>query len=84
MAKKSERAYTSAKQDILEASLRHLELAAGIYDLLARESPWVTIECFDAAQGAMRAPKEIAQDVLASVNPVISTQVFQNAGPGSR
>jgi len=84
VAKKSERAYTSAKQDILEASLRHLELAAGIYDLLARESPWVTIECFDAAQGAMRAPKEIAQDVLASVNPVISTQVFQNAGPGSR
>src|SRR5436309_2284637 len=84
VAKKSERAYTSAKQDILEASLRHLELAAGIYDLLARESPWVTIECFDAARGAMRAPKEIAQDVLAAVNPVISAQVFQNAGPGGR
>lgn len=82
VTKKSERAYTSAKQDILEASLRHLELAAGIYDVLARESPWVTIECFDAALGAMRAPKEIAQDVLAAVNPVIFTQVFQDAGPG--
>jgi dTMP kinase len=84
VTKKSERAYTSAKQDILEASLRHLELAAGIYDLLSRDSPWVTIECFDAARGAMRAPKEISQDVLAAVNPVISTQVFQNAGPGGR
>ena len=84
VVKKSERAYTSAKQDILEASLRHLELAAGGYDLLAREAPWVTIECFDAARGAMRAPKEIAQDVLGAVNPIISTQVFQNAGPGGR
>jgi dTMP kinase len=84
VAKKSERAYTSSKQDIQEASLRHLELAAGIYDLLARESPWVTIECFDAARGAMRAPKKIAQEVLAAVNPIISTQVFQNAGPSGR
>jgi dTMP kinase len=84
VAKKSERAYTSSKQDILEANLRHLELAAAMYDLLARESPWVTIECFDAARGAMRAPKEIAQEVLAAVNPVISTQVFQDAGTGGR
>ena len=84
VAKKSERAYTSAKQDILEASLRHLEIAASLYDDLARESPWVTIECFDAARGAMRAPKDIAREVLAAVNPVISTQVLQNAGPGGR
>ena len=83
VARKSERAYTSARQDIQEASLRHLELAAAMYDLLARESPWVTVECFDAARGAMRTPKEIASDVLGAVNPVISTQVFQNAGPGS-
>jgi len=84
VAKKSERAYTSSKQDILEASLRHLEIAAGIYDALALESPWVTIECFDTARGAMRAPKDIAQDVLAAVNPVISSPMLQNAGPGGR
>src|SRR5262249_44969768 len=84
VAKKSERAYTSAKQDILEASLRHLEIAAGIYDELARKAPWVTIECFDGARGAMRAPKDIAQEVLAAVNPVISTPVLQNSGPDGR
>lgn len=84
VAKKSKRDYTSSKRDIQEASLKHLELAAGIYDLLARDSPWVTIECYDTARGAMRTPKDIAQDVLAAVNAVISTQVFHSAGPGGR
>jgi len=80
VAKKSARAYTTAKQDILEASLRHLEQAADMYDLLALQPPWVTIECFDAARAAMRSPKEIAQDVLAAVNKVISTQVVRDSG----
>jgi dTMP kinase len=80
VAKKSARTYTTAKQDILEASLRHLEQAADMYDLLAREAPWVTIECFDAARGAMRSPKEIAQDVLAAVSKVTSTQVVRDSG----
>src|SRR6266478_2919942 len=66
VARKSQRSYTDAKQDLQEASLRHLEQAADMYDLLALEAPWVTIECFDAARGAMRSPKEIAQDVLAA------------------
>jgi dTMP kinase len=82
VAKKSARTYTTAKQDILEASLRHLEQAADMYDLLALQAPWVTIECFDAVRGAMRSPKEIAQDVLASVNKVISTQVVRDSGAG--
>ena len=82
VAKKSARTYTTAKQDILEASLRHLEQAADMYDLLALEAPWVTIECFDAARGAMRSPKEIAQDVLAAVNKVTSTQVVRDSGAG--
>ncbi len=83
VAKKSARAYTTAKQDILEASLRHLEQAADMYDLLALEAPWVTIECFDTARGAMRSPKEIAEDVLAAVNKVTSTtQVLRDSGAG--
>jgi dTMP kinase len=82
VAKKSARTYTTAKQDILEASLRHLEQAADMYDVLALQAPWVTIECFDAVRGAMRSPKEIAQDVLASVNKVISTQVVRDSGAG--
>jgi dTMP kinase len=81
---KSERSYTTAKQDILEASLRHLEQAAEMYDLLAREAPWVTIECFDVARGTMRSPKEIAKDVLAAVNKVTTTQVVRDSSAGGR
>ena len=82
VGQKSKRNYTTAKQDILEASLRHLEQAADMYDLLARKAPWVTIECFDAARDAMRLPKEIAQDVLAAVNKVTATPVVRNSGAG--
>jgi dTMP kinase len=82
VAQKSKRSYTTAKQDILEASLRHLEQAAEMYDLLSRHAPWVTIECFDAARGEMRPPKDIAEEVLAAVNKVISTQVARSPGAG--
>src|SRR5437879_2283276 len=83
VVQKSKRSYTAAKQDILEASLRHLEQAADMYDLLARKAPWVTIESFDAARGALTSPKEIALDVLAAVNTVTTTQVVHNSGRGS-
>jgi dTMP kinase len=82
VAQKSTRSYTSAKQDILEASLRHLEQAAEMYDLLSRQPPWVTIECYDAGQGAMRPPKDIAKEVLAAVNKVTTTQVAHDSGAG--
>ena len=82
VARKSARSYTTAKQDILEANLRHLEQAADMYDLLALEAPWVTIVCLDKARGTMRSPKDIAQDVLAAVNKVTSTQVVPDSGAG--
>jgi dTMP kinase len=82
VAQKSARTYTTAKQDILEANLRHLEQAAEMYDLLCREAPWVTIECYDSASGAMRPPKNIAQEVLAAVNKVTATQVVRDSSTG--
>jgi dTMP kinase len=84
VAQKSERSYTTAKRDIQEANLCHLEQAAEIYDLLAGEAPWVTVECFDAARGTMRPAKEIAQDVLAAVNKVTSTQIARDSSAGTR
>src|SRR5882672_8792956 len=73
VALKSQRSYTSAKQDLLEASLRHLQDAAAMYDQLARNAPWVTVECFDAQTAEMRSVKEIAREVLAAASPVLST-----------
>jgi dTMP kinase len=81
---KSQRTYTTAKQDLLEASLRHLQDAADMYDLLSRDAPWITIECFDAARGAMRPPAEIAQEVWAAVQPVGADQVASQSGSGRR
>ena len=71
VAQKSKRSYTNAKQDLLEASLRHLQDAAGVYDILSRSAPWVTIECFDATRGTMRSVNEIAREVLAAVEPLL-------------
>ncbi len=82
VGRKSQRTYTSAKQDLLEASLRHLQEAAAMYDQLARSAPWVTIECFDAQAGAMRSVKEIARDVLTAVAPVLSIAVASKSEKG--
>jgi dTMP kinase len=73
VTQKSKRIYTNAKQDLLEASLRHLQDAAAMYDQLARSTPWVTIECFDATHGTMRSVNEIAREVLGAVEPLLRT-----------
>jgi len=84
VAQKSKRSYTNAKQDLLEASLHHLQDAAAIYDQLARGSPWVTVECFDASSGAMRSVKEIAREVLAAVEPLLRAPVARDSTQGGR
>jgi len=71
VARKSARTYTAVKQDIQEASLRHLEEAAAMYDQLSRRPNWATIPCFDETRGAMRAQKEIATEILAAVLQVL-------------
>ena len=82
VARKSQRSYTAAKQDLLEASLRHLQDAAAMYDQLARSAPWVTIECFDHQAGAMRSVKEIARDMLSAVTPLLRTTVASQSEKG--
>ena len=71
VAKKAARSYTESAHDILEASTRHLETAADIYDDLARSPNWRTIECVDLQTQAMRAPGDIAREVLAAVEPIL-------------
>jgi len=64
---KSARDYTSLKRDLQEADLDHLKQTALIYDELAAEPNWVTIECFDSGSGAHKPPEEIHRAVLAAV-----------------
>jgi dTMP kinase len=79
VALKSARSYTSAQKDLQEASLRHLQDAAEMYDSLSRSTPWATIQCFDATHNAIREPEDIAVDVLAAVEGVLSSA---SAGEG--
>jgi len=65
---KAARDYTTLRRDLQEADLAHLEAAALVYDRLAKEPNWVTIECFDAAGKALRPPEAIHRELLASVD----------------
>ncbi len=73
VARKKTRRYTPATHDLQEGSLRHLEDAAEMYDELAKRASWHTVECFDAAKHAMRAPQTIAEEILAAVEPLLAT-----------
>jgi dTMP kinase len=77
VALKSARSYTSAQKDILEASLRHLEDAAQMYDSLAKRTNWNTIECFDGTRNQMQAANEIAKEILGTV---LKTAQLSRAG----
>lgn len=67
VGRKAARDYTSLQRDLQEADLKHLEQAALVYDRLATEPSWVTVECFDAAAGELRPPEAIHRTVLAAV-----------------
>ena len=78
VALKSPRSYTSAQKDLQEASLRHLEDAAAMYDELSKRPNWNTIECFDSKRKHMRAAEDIAKEVLGSV--LMTSEVFRAGG----
>lgn len=67
IGQKAARDYTKLRHDLQESDLAHLEAAADVYDELARQPNWLRIECFDAAAGALRAPAEIHEEILAAV-----------------
>jgi dTMP kinase len=71
VGRKSTRGYTTATHDLLEENLRHLEDAAAMYDELAKRENWIQVECFDLQEQAMRAPQEIASEILTAVEAVI-------------
>jgi dTMP kinase len=75
---KSARNYTASTHDLQEASLHHLNSAAEVYDSLATQAPWTTIQCFDSMSNVMRPPEEIAVEILQVVEPVLA----QTAVPG--
>ncbi len=67
VARKAARAYTRKRHDLQEANLRHLREAAGIYDRLARQRNWITVECVHQETGALRSPAEIHRALVQAI-----------------
>ncbi|HTZ98748.1 MAG TPA: hypothetical protein VMB02_00350 [Candidatus Aquilonibacter sp.] len=64
----ADRGYTKLRRDLQEADLTHLGAASAVYDDLARQPHWATIECFDAPAGVLRPPQEIHAEILAAID----------------
>ncbi|MFZ0412937.1 MAG: hypothetical protein WA875_06995 [Candidatus Acidiferrales bacterium] len=67
VGQKGARDYTKLQRDIQESNLGHLEAASEVYDELALQANWVTIDCFESAQGELRRPEAIHEEILAAV-----------------
>jgi len=67
VGQKAARDYTTLRRDILEADLAHLKAASEVYDELAGQPSWVTIECFDPAKRALRSADSIHRELLAEI-----------------
>ncbi len=70
---KEAREYTTLQRDLQEADQKHLEQAALVFDRLAMEPNWVTIDCFGPASdakvgGALLSPETIHASVLSAVD----------------
>jgi dTMP kinase len=63
---KKAREYTSLQRDLQEADEKHLEEAAHVYERLAKEPNWATVEC--SADGKLLSPDAIHAAVMAEVS----------------
>jgi dTMP kinase len=64
---KKAREYTNLQRDLQEADQKHLEQAALVYERLATEPNWVTIECASPG-GTLLGPDAIHAAVLSAVS----------------
>lgn len=74
VSSKAARSYTRRTLDLQEADGSHLKQAQQVYEALAGEPNWVTVECFDGAADAIRSPDEIHRMVLTAVEPLVFAQ----------
>ncbi len=75
---KPARAYTNLKRDIQEADIKHLEQTAIIYDRLATEASWASIDCINKSTGALYAPEGIHRAIV----QVVEFRILSPASAG--
>jgi dTMP kinase len=82
---KQSREYTPLQRDLHEADTSHLEQAALVYDRLALEPNWTTIECTSTGAGtaaAMLFPEAIHAAALAAIDERVP-ELRSAAKPGA-
>lgn len=72
--RKGARKYTRRRKDLQEASAKHLARAAQIFDRLARQANWSTVNCMESGQ--VRSPEDIHSDVMA----ILQTRILAPEG----
>jgi dTMP kinase len=73
VGKKGKRDYTALRRDLQESDVEHLATASELYDLLAQQPNWVTIQCSDPSSENLRSPEDIHREILAAVESRILT-----------
>jgi dTMP kinase len=85
---KQTREYTPLQRDLHEADTSHLEQASSVYDRLARETNWATIECMRSGTDGgekMLAPETIHASAIVAIDArVLELGGDKNSGtPGA-
>jgi dTMP kinase len=83
VGRKAARSYTRQTLDLQETDCGHLEQARQMYEVLAAERNWVTVECFDPHADAVRSPEEIHREMLAAVEPLVFARASAPSLPAS-
>jgi dTMP kinase len=74
VSKKNARGYTRRRRDLQEANLAHLRSATRIFDRLAQQRNWATVDCMEG-KSDLRQPGAIHRDIMA----IMQTRVFAEA-----
>lgn len=75
VGQKAARQYTRRRRDLQESSLGHLQAATRIFERLARQRNWVTVNSLDERGKKLRSPEDIHRDVMA----IMQARVFAHA-----
>jgi dTMP kinase len=68
VGEKGKRTYTGLRRDLLESDVAHLSAAAEVYDQLAQQSNWLTIQCHESDANTLRTPESIHEEILRAVD----------------
>jgi dTMP kinase len=74
VSRKDARSYTRRRRDLQEANLAHLRSATRIFDRLAQQGNWATVDCMEG-KSDLRQPGAIHREIMA----IMQTRVFAEA-----